>query len=48
MPNAPLNGRSVAAMMRRGVSAAESRLIVTATGDDFGFGGRRGDEAPRR
>jgi hypothetical protein len=40
-----MTGRSVAAMMRQGLSPAESRLIVAASGR--GAGGRRGDEAPR-
>lgn len=44
MPDAPVNGRSVAAMMRRGLSAVEAQLILPRSG----FGRLRGDEPVRR
>lgn len=44
MLNAPLNGQSVAAMMRRGLSSVEAHLILPGNG----FGRLRGDEPVRR
>lgn len=46
MPEAPVNGRSVAAMMRRGLSLVESHLILAPSGGEFKR--RRGDEPARR
>ncbi len=46
MPRAPVIEQSVAAMMRRGVSLAESNLILASA--RFGFGSPRGDEPARR
>lgn len=46
MSSAPANGRSVAAMMRRGLSLVESHLILAAPGN--GFGRLRGEEPVRR
>ncbi len=46
MSNAPVNGHSVAAMMRRGLSLVESHLILAPSGS--GFGRLRGDEPVRR
>ncbi len=45
MFDAPVNGRSVAAMMRRGLSVVESHLILPR---GSGFGHLRGDEPVRR
>lgn len=46
MSNAPVNGQSVAAMMRRGLSLVEAHLILPPRGS--GFGRLRGDEPVRR
>lgn len=45
MPKAPVNGPSVAASMRRGLSLAESHLILASPGN--GFGSRWGDGPER-
>jgi hypothetical protein len=46
VPKAPVIGQSVAAMMRRSPSLAESHLILASSG--AGFERRWGDEAGRR